>query len=211
MHQEDSNWPLAEGQTLKKKFDDIFSATKYTKVSAAETPCMLSLNTATAQSACRWLLSYAVPWAALYFLGVPSARPQAVWSARRDSMVPLPVPLAHRQTEQCACRALCSPLPPGHECMRGVLQQALEALRKLRSEKVAELKEFKLRLAHLATHRDTAARLRREVEGGQARIAELSAQISAIDQEAAALTQVSIACHLLYLRLDDVLCVGRSN
>ena len=40
--------------------------------------------------------------------------------------------------------------------MRGVLQQALEALRKLRSEKVAELKEFKLRLAHLATHRDTA-------------------------------------------------------
>ena len=33
MHQEDSNWPLAEGQTLKKKFDDIFSATKYTKVS----------------------------------------------------------------------------------------------------------------------------------------------------------------------------------
>ena len=33
VHQEDSNWPLAEGQTLKKKFDDIFSATKYTKVS----------------------------------------------------------------------------------------------------------------------------------------------------------------------------------
>ena len=32
VHQEDSNWPLAEGQTLKKKFDDIFSATKYTKV-----------------------------------------------------------------------------------------------------------------------------------------------------------------------------------
>lgn len=31
VHQEDSNWPLAEGQTLKKKFDDIFSATKYTK------------------------------------------------------------------------------------------------------------------------------------------------------------------------------------
>ena len=32
VHQEDSNWPLAEGQTLKKKFDDIFAATKYTKV-----------------------------------------------------------------------------------------------------------------------------------------------------------------------------------
>jgi DNA repair protein RAD50 len=28
-HQEDSNWPLAEPSVLKKKFDDIFAATKY--------------------------------------------------------------------------------------------------------------------------------------------------------------------------------------
>ena len=33
VHQDESNWPLAEGQVLKKKFDDIFAATKYTKVS----------------------------------------------------------------------------------------------------------------------------------------------------------------------------------
>uniref|UniRef100_A0A7S3VU85 DNA repair protein RAD50 n=1 Tax=Dunaliella tertiolecta TaxID=3047 RepID=A0A7S3VU85_DUNTE len=31
VHQEESNWPLAEGKVLKDKFDDIFSATKYTK------------------------------------------------------------------------------------------------------------------------------------------------------------------------------------
>ncbi|KAG1658953.1 hypothetical protein FOA52_010050 [Chlamydomonas sp. UWO 241] len=31
VHQEESNWPLAEGRVLKDKFDDIFSATKYTK------------------------------------------------------------------------------------------------------------------------------------------------------------------------------------
>ncbi|KAH8924104.1 hypothetical protein BT69DRAFT_109908 [Atractiella rhizophila] len=30
-HQEDSNWPLSEPATLKKKFDEIFEATKYTK------------------------------------------------------------------------------------------------------------------------------------------------------------------------------------
>lgn len=30
-HQEDSNWPLGEPAALKKKFDDIFAATKYTK------------------------------------------------------------------------------------------------------------------------------------------------------------------------------------
>lgn len=35
VHQEDSNWPLAEGLVLKKKFDDIFAATKYTKASCA--------------------------------------------------------------------------------------------------------------------------------------------------------------------------------
>jgi len=33
VHQDESNWPLAEGQVLKKKFDDIFAATKYTKAS----------------------------------------------------------------------------------------------------------------------------------------------------------------------------------
>ncbi|KAL6590090.1 hypothetical protein U3516DRAFT_652193 [Neocallimastix sp. 'constans'] len=31
-HQEDSNWPLSEPSILKKKFDDIFASTKYTKV-----------------------------------------------------------------------------------------------------------------------------------------------------------------------------------
>ena len=30
-HQEDSNWPLQEGAVLKKKFDDIFESTRYTK------------------------------------------------------------------------------------------------------------------------------------------------------------------------------------
>jgi len=30
-HQEDSNWPLSDGAALKKKFDDIFAATRYTK------------------------------------------------------------------------------------------------------------------------------------------------------------------------------------
>lgn len=32
VHQEESNWPLAEGRVLKDKFDDIFAATKYTRV-----------------------------------------------------------------------------------------------------------------------------------------------------------------------------------
>lgn len=31
-HQEESNWPLSEPAALKKKFDDIFEATKYADV-----------------------------------------------------------------------------------------------------------------------------------------------------------------------------------
>jgi DNA repair protein RAD50 len=38
VHQEESNWPLADGATIKKKFDEIFAATKYTKVGALHTP-----------------------------------------------------------------------------------------------------------------------------------------------------------------------------
>ncbi|GAB6026870.1 DNA repair protein rad50 [Chamberlinius hualienensis] len=30
-HQEESNWPLSEGKSLKEKFDDIFAATRYVK------------------------------------------------------------------------------------------------------------------------------------------------------------------------------------
>jgi hypothetical protein len=44
VHQEDSNWPLAEGQVLKKKFDDIFAATKYTKVGPPGATCAVSFN-----------------------------------------------------------------------------------------------------------------------------------------------------------------------
>ncbi|GBG87082.1 hypothetical protein CBR_g44539 [Chara braunii] len=31
VHQDEANWPLAEAAVLKKKFDDVFSATRYTK------------------------------------------------------------------------------------------------------------------------------------------------------------------------------------
>ena len=55
-------------------------------------------------------------------------------------------------------------------------RQALEALRKLKSEKTAEAREFKLRLEHLKTHKDTAGRLRADVEAGNRRVAETSEQ-----------------------------------
>ena len=31
VHQEEANWPLGESATLKKRFDDMFAAARYTK------------------------------------------------------------------------------------------------------------------------------------------------------------------------------------
>lgn len=33
VHQDEANWPLQDPSTLKKKFDDIFSATRYLRTS----------------------------------------------------------------------------------------------------------------------------------------------------------------------------------
>jgi DNA repair protein RAD50 len=94
VHQEDSNWPLAEGPVLKKKFDDIFAATKYTK--------------------------------------------------------------------------------------------ALEELRKLRTKQAAEVREMRLKLEHLRTHKDAAAGLRARVEEGESKEARLAEEVRRVNSEAAA-------------------------
>ncbi|DBB04466.1 hypothetical protein WJX77_008210 [Trebouxia sp. C0004] len=97
VHQEDSNWPLSDGQTLKKKFDDIFAATKYTK--------------------------------------------------------------------------------------------ALQEMRKLRTEKTAEVKEFRLRLEHLKTHKDHSTKLKSEIADGQEKDRNYMTQINELDQQAQAFQQ----------------------
>jgi DNA repair protein RAD50 len=43
-HQEDSAWPLQEGATLKKKFDEIFDSTRYTKALEAITKTKKELH-----------------------------------------------------------------------------------------------------------------------------------------------------------------------
>lgn len=43
-HQEDSYWPLSEPAALKKKFDDIFEATKYAYTCASYTEHRLNIT-----------------------------------------------------------------------------------------------------------------------------------------------------------------------
>ena len=114
VHQEDSNWPLSEGKVLKDKFDDIFSATKYTKVS-------VHLNI----------------------------------SSTSRSGYPLPHLLPDLK--------------------------ALEALRKLRSEKAADIKEMKAHLETHKAHRDQALRFKKEVSDCQGRTATFQGQIDDLE------------------------------
>ena len=55
---------------------------------------------------------------------------------------------------------------------------------------MAEVKEFKLRLEHLRTHKDNAARLRRDVEEGEAQERKLLDNIRALDEQINQLQQV---------------------
>ena len=59
----------------------------------------------------------------------------------------------------------------------------MEALRKLKTEKTQEAKEFKLRLEHLKTHKDTAGRLRTEVDVSTQRAREAQEKILQLQQE----------------------------
>lgn len=98
VHQEDSNWPLAEGPVLKKKFDDIFAATKYTK----ERP-----------DDCMWRT--------------------VSWPGRQGAVL---------QPPSDAALLRCF-----------TVTQALDALRKLRQEKAAEVKLMKAQLDTLKAHK----------------------------------------------------------
>ena len=89
--------------------------------------------------------------------------------------------------------------------------QALEALRKLRTEKMAEVKEFRLRLDHLRTHKDTAARLRKDVDAGERQEAEHADTIQNIDAELAEITKVQCDClRLLGMSISAAAAQGHS-
>lgn len=69
------------------------------------------------------------------------------------------------------------------DCTLCVGPQALEALRKLRTEKVQEAKEMKLKLEHLKTHKDNADQLRQEIQEGKAKEETASAAINALEEQ----------------------------
>ena len=77
--------------------------------------------------------------------------------------------------------------------------QALEALRKLKAEKTQEGKEFKLRLEHLKTHKDTAGRLRTEVDVSTQRAREAQEKIALLQREIEVRSELRTLCIRLSL------------
>ena len=61
--------------------------------------------------------------------------------------------------------------------------QALQEMRKLRTEKTAEVKEFKLRLEHLKTHKDNSTKLKSDIAEGQEQDRNYMTQIGELEQE----------------------------
>lgn len=61
--------------------------------------------------------------------------------------------------------------------------QALQEMRKLRTEKTAEVKEFRLRLEHLKTHKDHSTKLKSDIAEGQEKDRNYMAQINDFEQE----------------------------
>jgi hypothetical protein len=124
VHQEESNWPLADGATIKKKFDEIFAATKYTKVCGG-------VRGARGDKGCdRWQE------------GVRGLRvgKQGAWAR---------VTQRGRGTLSCPCSHASSQLTPPLTPPHHHRPQALESLRKLRLEKNQEAKEMRLKLETL--------------------------------------------------------------
>lgn len=70
--------------------------------------------------------------------------------------------------------------------------QALEALRKLRTDKVAAAKMMQMELKHLKTNKDNAERLRAEVDNGERARTSLQADIAAAGADLAQLHQVQL-------------------
>lgn len=68
--------------------------------------------------------------------------------------------------------------------------QFLEDLRKLRLAKVQEVKEMKLKLENLKTHKDAAQKLRQAVAYGQDKRKEIGAQIADFEHQISEKQQV---------------------
>ena len=73
--------------------------------------------------------------------------------------------------------------------------QALQEMRKLRTEKTGEVKEVRLRLEHLKTHKDHSTKLKSEIADGQEKDRNYMTQINELEQQ----SRVGLDTHFILL------------
>ncbi|GLC38034.1 DNA repair protein rad50 [Pleodorina starrii] len=190
VHQEESNWPLAEGKVLKDKFDDIFAATKYTKALEA----LRKLRTEKSQALKEYKLSMETlrqvkDMAAHHTSERDAAKSRvADCQAQANTLETKIRDLDQQRSALAAKLADIDCLARDMSSRQGQLEQ-LRATNREREERFAsegheEFEESMEELqAHLATSNRSAAekqqrcsQLEREVEAGRARKAEMAAQ-----------------------------------
>ena len=75
-------------------------------------------------------------------------------------------------------------------------------MRKLRTEKTAEVKEFRLRLEHLKTHKDHSTKLKSDIAEGQDKDSNYMSQINELQEQAKVPNKVGfVACAAIYSRM----------
>ena len=115
------------------------------------------------------------------------------WLMLPDSCLRAVHPCLQSAAQMCRCEDLQQRAGPKPRGLRR--SQALEALRKLKAEKLQQAKEFKLRLEHLKTHKNNADRLAEERDGNTQRAREAQDRIAQLQQDIEARLCIAATFH----------------
>ncbi|KAI3617538.1 hypothetical protein CBS9595_003447 [Malassezia furfur] len=168
-HQEESNWPLAEPAVLKKRFDEIFEVTRYTKALDA----LKALRKQRQQDA-------RVDDAELRALQHDKERADAV----QRTLDTLDATIAQKTRDVEALEAELASRTAANDALRDAAAQFREVL-----ARAAALEERR------ALYADTAAELRRSTTLLDAPVAELEARLAALPATLAAAAAERDAAH----------------
>ncbi|KAG6428369.1 hypothetical protein SASPL_112620 [Salvia splendens] len=157
VHQDEANWPLQDPSTLKKKFDDIFSATR--GISSRGNITRLVAEAGSTEQSHQ---SRQSSWGK-----VPKLDLESLFDIIEG---------IQNNVRNCATAA-----EQQNRANRRLYTKALEVIKKLHKDQAQEIKTYKLKLDHLQTLKDAAFKLRESIAQYEAKTATLNSQIEELD------------------------------
>ncbi|KAG6431462.1 hypothetical protein SASPL_109541 [Salvia splendens] len=188
VHQDEANWPLQDPSTLKKKFDDIFSATRGIGSRGNITRLEAEAGSTEQSRQSSWGKVPRVDLESLYNIiqGIQSSVKNRATAAEQQNWANLRLFLAIEKPRPSHDRAIISRpslvtslLPPLYCKYR--YTKALEVIKKLHKDQAQEIKTYKLKLDHLQTLKDAAFKLRESIAQYEVKTATLNSQIEELD------------------------------